>query len=179
MSRAQEERPSGLQQGAESAQSAAGGTTGATGTTTTSAYARGTGAAPGYPPESAPMAGYQETTGDSMLGGTFLIIAGLLTFFAGLAGVVKTHYYHAVTGYAYAWNVHSWGWAMLILGVVLFAVGACALLGMAWARPVGVGLAVLGIIGSFMFLVYTPVWGIIMLAVSALAIWGLLRPDSA
>ena len=145
---------------------------------TTSAYARGTGPAAEYGQGPAP-AGYQAGTADGALGGTFLIIAGLIAFFAGLAAVVRTHYFHAVTSvYPYAWSVKSWGWAILILGAVMFAVGACALLGMAWARPVGVFLAVLGIIGSFMWLVYSPFWGVTILALSALAIWGLLRKQN-
>ncbi len=146
---------------------------------TTSAYARGTGTGAEYRPGSAPSADYQTGTGDGLLGGTFMVIAGLLTFFTGLAGVVKTHYFHAVTGYAYAWSAHSWSWAILILGAVLLAVGACAMLGMSWAKPVGIFLAVLTIIAGFMFLVYAPLWGVILLAVSVLAIWGLLRHQSA
>jgi hypothetical protein len=114
-----------------------------------------------------------------VVGGTFLVIAGLLTFFAGLAAVVRVSYFHAVSAiYPYAWSITGWGWAILILGAVMFAVGACALLGMAWAKPVGVFLAVLAVIGSFMWLVYSPFWGVILLALSALAIWGLLRRDT-
>ncbi|MGO8958435.1 MAG: hypothetical protein ACLQFR_13855 [Streptosporangiaceae bacterium] len=140
---------------------------------TTPGYARGTAA--GYQPEAA---AYDTTTGSGALGGTFLIIAGLLAFFAGLAAVVRTSYFHAVTSvYPYAWSVKSWGWAILILGAVMFAIGACALLGMAWAKPVGVFVAVLATIGSFMWLVYSPFWGITLLALSVLAIWGLLRRD--
>lgn len=201
MSRAQE-RSSGIPAGAQAAQGAAdptgsgttagAGATGATttaGTTTTAgglhdqpsttaSYSRGTAPAAGYQPESA--AAYDTGTSSGALGGTFMIVAGLLTFFAGLAAVVRTSYFHSVAGtYPYAWSVHSWGWAILILGALLFAVGACAMLGMSWARPVGVALAVLTVIASFMFLVYTPVWGVILLAVSVLAIWGLLRRDPA
>jgi hypothetical protein len=124
-------------------------------------------------------ADYETTTESGALGGTFLIIAGLLTFFAGLAAVVRVHYFHAVTSvYPYAWSVKGWGWAILILGAVMFAIGACALLGMAWAKPAGVFVAVLAVIGSFMWLVYSPFWGVILLALSALAIWGLLRRDT-
>ena len=200
MSSAQD-RSSDLPQGAQASQGASGtgttagaaatGMTGDTMTTTGAgttggagmqepqsanpAYARGTGPAAEYRPESAPSAGYETGAGDGALGGTFLIIAGLLTFFAGLAAVVRVHYFHAVTGYAYAWNAHSWSWAILILGAVLLLVGACAVLGMAWAKPVGVFVAVVTIVGAFMFLVYSPLWGVVLLALSVLAIWGLLR----
>jgi hypothetical protein len=147
--------------------------TGRHGRQSSSQYAQGTSA--GYQTG----AYYETTTESGALGGTFLIIAGLLTFFAGLAAVVRVHYFHAVTSvYPYAWSVRGWGWAILILGAVMFAIGACALLGMAWAKPAGVFVAVLAVIGSFMWLVYSPFWGVILLALSALAIWGLLRRDT-
>ena len=190
MSSAQD-RPPDLPQGGQVGQGTSGpgttaggpGTTGDTMTTAgtgrhanpsaTSGYAPGTAA--GYPQEGA---AYEEGTSSGVVGGTFLVIAGLLTFFAGLAAVVRVSYFHAVTAvYPYAWSIRGWGWAILILGAVMFAVGACALLGMAWAKPVGVFLAVLAVIGSFMWLVYSPFWGIILLALSVVAIWGLLRRD--
>jgi hypothetical protein len=141
----------------------------------TSGYERGTTA--GYPPETAP---YETSALSGAAGGTFLVVAGLLTFFAGLAAVVRVSYFHAVTAvYPYAWTISGWGWAILILGAVMFAVGACVLLGMAWAKPVGVFLAVLAVIGSFMWMVYSPFWGVILLALSVIAIWALLRRDYA
>jgi hypothetical protein len=192
MSSAQD-RPSNLPQGDEAGQGMSGpgttpgrpasGMTGDTMTTTgtgrhanpsaTSEYDRG--AEPGY---ARGAEAYDTGTGGGVVGGTFLVTAGLLTFFAGLAAVVRVSYFHAVASvYPYAWTIKDWGWAILILGAVMIAVGACALLGMAWAKPVGVFLAVLTIIGSFMWLVYAPIWGIILLALSVLAIWGLLRRD--
>ncbi len=193
MSRAQDgspDTPQGPQtgQGASSTGTTAGAAaTGATGDTMTSTgrgmhareptsdYARGAGAPAEYGRGAAP-SGYEADTADGAAGGTFLILAGLVTFFAGLTAVVRVHYFHTVTSvYPYAWSVKGWGWAILILGAVMFAVGACALLGMSWAKPVGVFVAVLAVIGAFMWLVYSPFWGIILLALSTLAIWGLLR----
>jgi hypothetical protein len=205
MSRAQDRGSgSGLQGGqdAEDAQQTAGatgtgttagaratgvtGTAAATGTTTTTTRTttgmQERGAAPSatYGRSTEPTTAYraepdQEAGQDSMMGGVFTILAGLLTFFGGLAAVVRSHFYPTLGGYAYRLNVHTWGWILLALGAVMFAVGACALLGMAWARAAGVGLAVLTAIGSFLFLPYSPVWGTILLLVSVVAIWGLLR----
>jgi uncharacterized membrane protein (UPF0136 family) len=112
------------------------------------------------------------------LGGVMLLAAGLLTFFAGLSATVRQHFFHAAGVYSYAWSVHSWGIALLCLGAVTLLVGACALLGMTWAKWIGVGLAVLTMIGAFMFLVYLPVWGVVLIALSAIAIWGLLRGET-
>lgn len=127
-------------------------------------------------------AGYREETGSdvaaytgSLLAATLMILTGLLAFFAGLSAIVRHSYYHAIPNYAYQWNVRGWGWALLILGVLIFAAGACIMLGMTWARVVGVGLAVLTAIGAFMFLPYSPVWSIVLVALSVFVIWSLLH----
>lgn len=134
----------------------------------------------GYQRGTAPSAshrggGAHGTSSGSAMGGVLSVVAGLLTFLAGLAAVVRQHYYPALAGYAYTWNVRDWGIVLLVLGVLLFAAGACALLGMGWARPFGIGIAVLTAIAGFLFLAFTPVWGIVLVALSVFAIWGLVH----
>jgi hypothetical protein len=134
-------------------------------------YARGPAPTAEYRAEG----GRHAADGGSTTGGVFAVVAGLLTFLAGLAAIVRRNFYHVATNYAYNIHAYDWGWILLGLGVVLFALGACALLGMAWARPVGVGVAVLTAIAGFLYLPYFPVWGIIIVALSVFAIWGLIR----
>jgi hypothetical protein len=117
----------------------------------------------------------QDTGAGGATGGAFAILAGLITFLAGLSAVVRRNFYHVATNYAYNIHAYDWGWILLAIGVVLFAVGACALLGMSWARYVGVGVAVLSTVAGFLFLPYSPIWGIVLVAVSIIAIWGLLQ----
>lgn len=109
------------------------------------------------------------------MGGSLSILAGLVAFLAGLGVVVRPHYYRTINGYAYAWNGRPWGIILLILGALLFAAGAAVLLGIAAARPVGVGLAVLTALAGFLWLVYSPAWGIVIVALSVFAIWGLIH----
>jgi hypothetical protein len=116
-----------------------------------------------------------ETRETGLMGGSLAILAGLISFLAGLGVVVRPHYYRTITGYAYAWNGRPWGIILLVLGALLFAAGAAALLGIAAARPVGVGLAVLTAVAGFLWLVYSPVWGIVIVGLSVFAIWGLLH----
>jgi len=114
-----------------------------------------------------------------MAGGVFSIVAGLLTFLAGLAAIVRASFYPTLTGYAYSWPIRNWGIVLLVLGVVLFAAGACVLLGMGWARPAGVGVAALTAVAGFLFLAFAPIWGVVIVAVSVIAIWCLLRDGAA
>jgi len=171
------------QQQQQQAESAAAGNTG-----TSTGAGPGAGAVPsaraGYERGMAPSAAYRgEVTGvagaDTMAGGVFSLVAGLLTFLAGLAGILRASFYPTLSGYAYSWPIRNWGILLLVLGVVLFALGACVLLGMNFARPIGVGVAALTAVAGFLFLAFAPVWGIIIVAVSVLAIWALLHDGAA
>lgn len=118
---------------------------------------------------------YETREEGGVMGGSLAILAGLIGFLAGLGIVVRPHYYPTINGYAYAWNGRPWGIILLILGALLFAAGVAALLGIAAARPVGVGLAVLTAVAGFLWLVYAPVWGIVIVGLSVFAIWGLVH----
>lgn len=115
------------------------------------------------------------------LAGTLMVLGGLWSIIVGIAALSSSHVYvHSpASGYTYAWSLHGWGWAEVILGIVVFAAGVCVFLGMAWARYVGAVLAVISAIGNFMFIPFTPLWSIIMIVLDAFIIWALLRPRRA
>ncbi|MGI9005231.1 MAG: DUF7144 family membrane protein [Streptosporangiaceae bacterium] len=112
------------------------------------------------------------------LAGTLMVLGGLWGVIVGLVSLSTNHVFITApsTGYTYYWSYHGWGWVELILGIVLFAAGVCVFLGMSWARYVGAGLAVLSAIAHFMYLPYSPLWSIIMIALDAFIIWALLSP---
>jgi hypothetical protein len=114
----------------------------------------------------------------SALAGCLMVLGGLLGVVVGIAGLSTHHVYvhSTVTNYTYSWSLHGWAWTELIFGIVVFAAGVCLFLGMAWARYLGVALAVISAVGNFMFIPYTPVWSIIMIALDAFIIWALLAP---
>ncbi|MGO8959336.1 MAG: hypothetical protein ACLQFR_18500 [Streptosporangiaceae bacterium] len=109
-----------------------------------------------------------------ILAGTLMIISGVLSFLVGLAAITRAAFFHATVTYPYHWSVHGWGWAQLILGIVVFAAGVCVFSGMLWARIVGVILAVLSALGSFLFVPYQPLWSIIVIALDGFMIWALM-----
>ncbi len=115
-------------------------------------------------------------TAGMMLAGTLLVLGGLWGFFVGITGVLKGAFYTTVNTntYTFDYSVHSWGWTQLAIGCVLFAVGVCLLLGMTWARYVGVFVAVVSAIANFMFLPHYPIWSIIVIAIDLFIIWALL-----
>jgi hypothetical protein len=116
--------------------------------------------------------------GFTALAGTLLVLGGLWGVIEGIVALSTSHIYITApnASYTYHWSVHNWGWAMLGLGIVLFAVGVCVFLGMAWARYLGAALAVISAIANFMLIPYTPIWSIILIVIDAFIIWALLTP---
>ena len=133
----------------------------------------------------APAGGRHEATehrgavvGFTALAGTLLVLGGLWGVIEGIVALSTSHIFITApnSNYTYHWSVHNWGWAMLGLGIVLFAVGVCVFLGMAWARYLGAALAVISAIANFMLIPYTPIWSIILIVIDAFIIWALLTP---
>jgi hypothetical protein len=110
--------------------------------------------------------------------GTLMILSGLLSIVVGIVALSNTHFYVASpsAGYTFRWSLHGWGWAELIIGIVIFAAGVSVFLGMAWARYLGAALAVISAVGHFMFLPFTPLWSIVVIVIDAFIIWALLTP---
>jgi hypothetical protein len=119
------------------------------------------------------------TAGMTGLAGWLLILGGFWSFLVGLAVLVRKSYftslpnYSSISHYAYHWNLTGWGWANLILGILVVAAGVCVLLGQAWARWTGLVLAVISAIGSFLFIPYHPFWSILVIAVDVFIVWAL------
>jgi len=111
------------------------------------------------------------------LAGTLMVLGGLLGVATGIVALSTNHVgITSPTGYTYRWTLHGWGWGELIFGIVLFAAGVSVFLGMTWARILGAVLAVISAVANFMFIPFTPLWSIIMIAIDALIIWALLAP---
>jgi hypothetical protein len=112
-----------------------------------------------------------------VVAGMLLILNGLLGFAAGIAVIRNPGFFAFDSRYLLHWTARGWGWTELAIGIVVFAAGACVLLGMLWARVVGIVVATLAAIASFMFLPYYPLWAIILIAINVFIIWALAAGD--
>jgi hypothetical protein len=104
---------------------------------------------------------------------TLMMFVGALDALQGLAAIIKKHYFVVGSDYVYKFNVATWGWINLILGLVIGIAGVFLLRGALWARIVGVIGAVLVGVTNFMWLPYYPVWSVVIIAVCVLIIWAL------
>ena len=111
--------------------------------------------------------------GGATLAASLMILTGLVGFFEGIVGVLHGAFFTAHPNYVFLVGPWGRGLTQLILGGIIFAAGVCLFLGMTWARVVGIVLAVLYGIASFMFLPWYPIWSIILIALNVFIIWAL------
>jgi hypothetical protein len=111
--------------------------------------------------------------GGTVLAATLLMLSGLFSFFEGLVAILKHGFFVNQPNYTFQYSIHNWGWFHLIIGIVVFAAGACVLLGQTWAKALGIVLAVFSGIASFLFLPYYPVWSIVVIGLDVFVIWAL------
>ncbi len=112
--------------------------------------------------------------GVTVFAGVILIVGGGFQAFEALAAIVHDKYLVVLPNYIYAFDLTTWGWIHLILGLALVLVGICLLMGQGWAYIAGIVLAGLSAIVNFMWLPYSPLWAIIVIAIDVLVIWALI-----
>ena len=109
-----------------------------------------------------------------------MMIVGLVEFFQGLVAVINGNQFFVTTpNYVFQLNVTTWGWIHLVLGAVIAVAGLFIFTGNIVARSVGMVLAGLQALANFVWLPYSPLWSIIIIAIDVFIIWSLatLRMD--
>jgi hypothetical protein len=110
--------------------------------------------------------------------GLLLGVVGFLNVIDGLAAFSKKDYFLVTQDKILVFGYATWGWIWLIVGIAQMAVGGAIMARQRWARPAGVALAVLAIIGQLAFLKAYPPWSVIAIALCVVAIYGLIVPPS-
>lgn len=105
--------------------------------------------------------------------GVLLFVAGILDFFRGIMAIANDDVFVSTPNYLFKFDLTSWGWIHLVLGVIAVIVAAGLFSRAMWARVIGVGLAGLLIIANFMAIPYYPFWSLTLIALYAFVIWAL------
>jgi hypothetical protein len=103
--------------------------------------------------------------------GLLMIMMGFWWIISGSVALLDSTFYAVTQRWILQFDVSTWGWIHLILGIVILASGCGLFLGAVWARIVGVILAVLAGLLAFGWLPYYPVWAILFIAISVAVIW--------
>ncbi|KDN87468.1 DUF7144 family membrane protein [Kitasatospora cheerisanensis] len=113
--------------------------------------------------------------GASMFAGIGLSVSGTLSILLGAAGIAQDSLFSPSGHYAYQFNLTSWGWIHLVIGVWLSVAGIGVLAARSWGRWAGLTGAAISLITQFMFIPYYPLWSITVMTVDLLVLWALAR----
>ncbi|MFG2225047.1 hypothetical protein [Streptomyces sp. NPDC048644] len=102
-----------------------------------------------------------------------MIFGGIMAILEGISALAKDNVFIATSNYTFQFNLTSWGWIHLILGIVIAVAGLALLTGAMWARAVGVVLAGIVMIANFLWVPYYPLWALTLIAVNGFVIWAL------
>ena len=70
-------------------------------------------------------------------------------------------------------NLQTWGWAVLVIGVVQVLAGWLVLSRSSVGRWVGIVIVIISMMVSFVAIGAYPLWTLIILVVDAMVLWGL------
>ncbi|WP_338693901.1 hypothetical protein V2W30_04765 [Streptomyces sp. Q6] len=118
--------------------------------------------------------------GLTIFAAVMLFISGSMDFCRGLMAVLEDKVFLTTPDYVFEFDLTTWGWIHLILGVVAVVVSLGLFATMKWARILGIVLAGLLIIANFLSIPYYPLWSLTLIAIDGFVIWGLcvVRKDT-
>jgi len=102
-----------------------------------------------------------------------LLISGILQIISGLVALLNSGYYAIDGETALIFDISTWGWIHLLLGIIAVCIGTALFSGRAWARVVAVVLASLNFIAYFTFVGVHPIWSVTVMVIDAFVIYAL------
>jgi hypothetical protein len=114
----------------------------------------------------------REGSGLVIFAAVLLLVVGFFNLIDGIVAITRSHVFVANAHYVVG-DLRSWGWTVLILGVLQLLVAAGVVAGSQAARWTAVVLLGLDAIAQMMFLPSYPLWSIMIIAVDVVALWGL------
>lgn len=107
-------------------------------------------------------------------GGAVLLATGVVHIINGIMAFLRSSISMiAPSGTLVTVDLYGLGWSLLIGGVVLTAAGAGIFTGHAWARGLGMVLAVLSILGNVLVFMAFPAWSVLVIVLDLVVLYAL------
>ena len=109
-----------------------------------------------------------------VFGGTIMVLLGAFHAIQGLVALFDDEYFVVgQSGLVVSVDYTAWGWAHLLLGLIVAGAGCGLLAGQMWARIVGVLVAMASAVVNLAFLAAFPIWSALMILFDVLIIWAI------
>jgi hypothetical protein len=105
--------------------------------------------------------------------GAIMVINGAFNFIDGLVALFNDDWYGQRASALLAFNYTTWGWLLIIFGLVALFAGFGVLAGQTWARAVGVIMALANAVAHLAFIGANPVWSVLVITLDVVVIYAL------
>ena len=79
--------------------------------------------------------------GLSLFRGILMMITGLFNAMEGVVALARNEVYAITPRYIFTFDLTTWGWIPMILGIIVLAAGVGVMTGQLWGRVVGITIA--------------------------------------
>jgi hypothetical protein len=110
-----------------------------------------------------------------MFAAIVMLIVGTIDFFEGLVAIIRKQYFVVTPSQVIVFNMTTWGWLMLIWGIVLVIAGLALWSGQSWARWFTIVVASINVVGQLGWLgsAAYPLWTLAAISLSIIVIYAL------
>jgi hypothetical protein len=105
--------------------------------------------------------------------GVMLTIVGVMNIIYGIAAIDNANFFVNDAKYVFS-DLNTWGWIVLVIGVVQFCAAFSIFGGTSWGRWVGILTAGLNSIAMLLFLPAYPFLALALFAIDIMIIYGLV-----
>lgn len=121
------------------------------------------------------MASDSSWAGWVVFAGLLMMIMGVIDFIEGLIAVIRDQYYVIHGDQVIVFDTTTWGWITMILGVLLFFVGAGLLSQRGGARWIAILLVSVALIEQLSWLGNSayPLWALVVVALQVMVLFAL------
>jgi hypothetical protein len=112
---------------------------------------------------------HEERSGWVTFAGVLLLIAGVLNVIYGIAAIGDSSFFVQDARYIFS-NLNTWGWIILVIGVIQLLAAGSLWNGGLFGRIVGIGAASISAIGALLSIPAYPFWSLAIFAVDVVII---------
>lgn len=102
-----------------------------------------------------------------------MIFVGIFQMIMGLTALINKSFYVIGANNIVAFDITTWGWIHLALGILILSAGIALFNGSVWARVLAILLVALNFVAQFAFISVYPIWSIIILVLDMVVIYAL------
>ena len=112
--------------------------------------------------------------GMTALAAVVSMMAGAWEIMLGLVALFNDEFLVATRKWVFQFDLTTWAWIHLLVGLLLVVAGGALFSGALWARIVIIVAAALTAVAEFAAMPYYPLWSLTVIAACVLVIWALV-----